>query len=357
MQDPEWEIPAHELTILDNMQSEKGAFSTVYRGVWRRIDVAIKVFDDACIDVKDDDPENNRDIQNEVHIMTLVHHPSIVLFLGYCRLPGVGKDKKKTSFALVFEWMHGGNLLTAMQKKRTYEERMRWSREICTGVHYLHRRIPTRIIHRDLKPTNIMVGRHGMCKIGDFGISKTVMIQKKRSFRNFATTAPPCAFLGVGSGGTLESSNSLQDHASGTTDTDSDSSLSTHGPVGTFRYMAPELMTNHNEIFRSTTKIDLYSLGMILYMIWEDREPFTEYDWAQVRGGGGEGGNIRRFCREVFYHQLRPTFRKTPTRIRAWIRRCWNADPFLRPDTDDLILVFDPSRYRWRERLVYMFST
>jgi len=351
MQDPEWEIPAHELQILETIDIQKGTLSTVYRGIWRQIDVAVKVFDDACLH---NDNEPHKDIQNEVHIMTLVHHPSIVLFLGYCRLPGLitreggydsDPDPEKPSIALVFEWMHDGNLLTAMKKKRSYEERLRWSREICAGVHYLHRRTPTRIIHRDLKPANVLVGRYGMCKIADFGISKTVMFEKKRSFRNFATNQPPSAFLDV-------MGRSRNDSFSSTDDQESESSISTHGPVGTFRYMAPELMTNHNEMFRSTTKIDLYSLGMILYVIWEDREPFTEYAWTRT-----ETSCVQRFCREVFYQQLRPTFRKTPKRIQAWIRKCWSADPFLRPDTDDLIRVFDASRNHWREKIMYSLYT
>jgi len=348
--DPEWEIPSHELSFLNPLEDQEndvmsGAFATVYRGRWRKIDVAIKLF----FKVSKEDT-----LMNEVRIMTLVHHPYIVLFLGFCRL-------KEDDIALVFEWMHGGNLLQACRQNRlTYHQKMEWSKQICTAVHYLHRRIPTRIIHRDLKPSNVLLDRNGICKIADFGISKTVLIHKKKSFRSFANLASPRAFLG--SHLSIENYN-REDQLRGDEENENDPEESSHssgGPVGTFRYMAPELMKEKNDSFRASPNIDTYSLGMILYMIWEDREPFSEYRWIQPRHNTSTGSTMKftmqRFCREVVDNHLRPTFRKTPKRIQQRIQQCWDASPDKRPAVEKLIPLFDPKKYKWKERLYLFFD-
>ena len=79
------------------------------------------------------------------------------------------------------------------------------------------------IIHRDIKPQNIFVSRDGEYKLGDFGIAKTI------------------------------------DRTSGGT------------KAGTYSYMAPEI--NNNEPYGHSA--DIYSLGMTLYWMLNDRRmPF-----------------------------------------------------------------------------------
>lgn len=79
------------------------------------------------------------------------------------------------------------------------------------------------IIHRDIKPSNIFVNKDGDFKLGDFGIAKTA------------------------------------DHT-------------THGTkTGTFNYMAPEVYGNRPY----GNNVDIYSLGMVLYWILNERRgPF-----------------------------------------------------------------------------------
>ncbi len=75
------------------------------------------------------------------------------------------------------------------------------------------------IVHRDIKPQNIFVARDGTCKLGDFGVAKTIE--------------------GTGS-------------ASART--------------GTYDYMAPEVY--HGQ--RYGARADLYSLGMVMYWLLND---------------------------------------------------------------------------------------
>ena len=312
----EWEIPYHELSV--GKEVAKGTFAVVHRGVWRGIDVAIKTLENGSSKTAIEDQKN------ELRIMMLVHHPNIVLFLGYSR--------HEDRLFLVFEWMHGGNLLDAIRSGWvTRTQKMQWSRDICTAVLYLHQRIPTRIIHRDLKPANCLLDRHGMCKVADFGISKTVLIRKKRSLQNMSAQC----FLG---------DQSSHFNLAEMCPDDESSSIQSRGPVGTFRYMAPELMQDMSEeSVRSSKNIDIYSLGMILYMIWETKEPF----WDRTP-------SIDEFCRDVCYYHLRPTLtRKTPPSIQDKIRACWDKEPTHRPSAHDLLALFSsPSPKPWWYRFL-----
>jgi serine/threonine protein kinase len=110
-----------------------------------------------------------------------------------------------------------------MEKKKifTEDEAMYYFSMILIGLHYLHSK---EIIHRDLKPANIFIEklteRLNILKIGDFGISK-VNIDGK----NFNDSA-------------------------------------TLGERTTPLYIAPEMMKENH---KSTTKIDMWALGIIFY--------------------------------------------------------------------------------------------
>lgn len=100
------------------------------------------------------------------------------------------------------------------------------------------------IVHRDIKPQNIFVSDKGEYKLGDFGIAKTV--EKTM-------------------GGTK---------------------------TGTYKYMAPEVYNNQPY----GTKADIYSLGLVLYwMLNERRMPFMPLPPAKLTTGMEEKARLRRF--------------------------------------------------------------
>ena len=103
------------------------------------------------------------------------------------------------------------------------------------------------IVHRDIKPQNIFVSEDGDYKLGDFGIAKTV--EKTM-------------------GGTK---------------------------IGTYKYMAPEVYNNQSY----GTKADLYSLGLVLYwMLNERRVPFMPLPPTKLTTGMEEQARLRRFSGE-----------------------------------------------------------
>lgn len=53
----------------------------------------------------------------------------------------------------------------------TEEQVLNWFTQICLAVKHCHDR---KVIHRDLKAANIFLTKRGMCKLGDFGISRVL---------------------------------------------------------------------------------------------------------------------------------------------------------------------------------------
>ncbi|MGB8959800.1 MAG: serine/threonine-protein kinase, partial [Candidatus Aminicenantales bacterium] len=93
-------------------------------------------------------------------------------------------------------------------------------KQICEGLRVIHERS---IVHRDLKPSNIMVGPKYRIKITDFGVAK-----KLRD----GTWAPE--------------------------------------PFATLQYTAPEVWLRQEY----DQRIDIFSLGVICYLIWTGKLPF-----------------------------------------------------------------------------------
>ena len=103
------------------------------------------------------------------------------------------------------------------------------------------------IVHRDIKPQNIFLSDSGDFKLGDFGVAKTV--EKTM-------------------GGTK---------------------------VGTYKYMAPEVYNNQPY----GTGADIYSLGMVLYwMLNERRMPFLPLPPQKIDGAMEEQARSRRMAGE-----------------------------------------------------------
>ena len=109
----------------------------------------------------------------EIDIMSKLHHPNIVQFLGYIDDP----------FTIILEYIPYGHL-TANIKKLNKKQKLSIMRDILKGLAYIHNRRPNNLIHRDIKPTNILLTNSKVAKIADFGLSKFYNLNKINSFEN-----------------------------------------------------------------------------------------------------------------------------------------------------------------------------
>lgn len=131
---------------------------------------------------------------------------------------------------LVMEYVHGEPLSAVLNrnpKGLPADQARDWFLQVARAVAYLHDHA---VIHRDIKPGNVFV-EHGVLKLGDYGLSKTV-----------------CA-----------------------------TSLTQSANVGTVYYMAPEVGRG-----ACTKQVDMYACGVMFYEMLTGEVPFRGDSWAEV---------------------------------------------------------------------------
>ena len=240
----DWEIPPWELFIFTKRLLGEGSFAKVYLSKWRETFVVAKVINpNIC-------KKEKELVLREFEIMTKLHHPNIVQFLGYIDEP----------FIIVMEYIPNGDLLENIEKRSlTKENKKNIMRDILQGLAYIHNRLPYSLIHRDIKPTNILLTNSKVAKITDFGLSKLGNMYKSISCNNLPTL-------------TEETENDL-------------SNIQLFYPifkdltinVGTERYLSPEI--NNKQIYDN--KVDIYSCGLLLYEMFENKRyfPGDNFKW------------------------------------------------------------------------------
>jgi len=225
----DWEIPPWELYIFENILLGTGSFSKVYLAKWRETLVVAKVINRNICEAR------KSLVMREFEIMTKLHHPNIVQFLGYIDYP----------FIIVMEYIPKGDLQKNIPKLKK-SEKLLITNDILRALAYIHNRLPNSLIHRDIKPTNILLTKSKTAKITDFGLSKFYNLQKINSCENLLL---------------------LEDREINELTSD----------VGTERYMAPEANNSNNY----TNKIDIYSCGILLYEMFENKRylPMRKMSW------------------------------------------------------------------------------
>uniref|UniRef100_A0A0R3RYI5 non-specific serine/threonine protein kinase n=1 Tax=Elaeophora elaphi TaxID=1147741 RepID=A0A0R3RYI5_9BILA len=119
------------------------------------------------------------------------------------------------------------SLIDSSKLMKNSRQIWRLFREILLGLQYIHQE---GMIHRDIKPMNVLIDGSDHAKIGDFGLATRDIVSKNLSSLN-----------------------------------ESDMNFSMTKDIGTALYIAPELLSTANGSIDYTTKIDVYSLGIVLF--------------------------------------------------------------------------------------------
>merc|ERR1712241_40049 len=235
----------------------QGAYASVRtcRNVWTDQEFAVKIIDKV--------PGHSR-ARVFKEIDTFYHcrgHKNIIQLIEYFEEP----DR----FYLVFEKINGGQLLDHIRNrvKFTEKEASYVIKDLASALQFLHKK---GIAHRDLKPENVLcVFEDQLCpvKLCDFDLGSGIKF-------NSQLTSPI-----------------------------STPALLT--PVGSAEFMAPEVveafMDDSERDLAYDKKCDLWSLGIIMYILLCGYPPFSGNCGSQCGWNQGEPCNA---CQELLFHSI-----------------------------------------------------
>jgi len=203
-----------------------GTFATVKRCTRKsdKRDFAVKI-----IDKKHLTGRELVGLKDEIRILKTMEFPHVIPMID------VFDDGRRVK--MVLELCEGGDLFDQILKapKRHFDEKKsaRITCIIARSLKYLHDHY---VVHRDLKPENILFTKDGILKITDFGLAHFVKL-------------PPALHV-------------------------------MHTCCGTPHYVAPEVLSS-NEY---SHQIDLWSLGVILYIMLSGYQPFNSHSIHAMYG-------------------------------------------------------------------------
>ena len=162
----------------------------------------------------------------ECELLAALHHPCVVQFLG------VWFEQGSQLPVLVMEYLHT-TLSACLERYSILPEEISYGilHDVALGLRYLHERSPP-IIHRDLSANNVLLTSNMNAKLSDLGVAKILNLTPARMTQMTQTKAP-----------------------------------------GTPCYMPPEALTAKPKY---TTKIDVYSYGVLIIHTLCGRWPFPE---------------------------------------------------------------------------------
>ncbi|KAF0705526.1 Aste57867_7024 [Aphanomyces stellatus] len=246
-----------------------GAFADVWLGTFQCQIVAVKQLHAKRVTMP-----QLQSFVDEIQLMSTFDSPYIVKFIG-------AAWTRPLDMKCVMEFMNGGDLRDFLANHSAVEfpwtEKVVHIQSIVEALVYLH---SLNIIHRDLKSRNILLDSTKGTKLTDFGVSKEDME----------------ATMTMG--------------------------------VGTFRWMAPEVIKNHNY----TVASDIYSLGMVISELATHHIPFEN----ELAANGQRLGDMPIMVK-VVAGELNPSFgNNCPQWLHTLALQCVSHDATARPTAGQL---------------------
>lgn len=316
-----WEVNFDTIQFLHPIG--QGAFSEMWKALWRSTPVAVKKLTTQTIPeessvtplksltgtadnlngrsagkppsseaiMSDEDRRLLHDFRLEVTMLNKLRHPNVVMFLGAVTTT--------PHMCILTEFCNGGSLFSALRKKSwrtclSLEDLRHVARQIARAFCYLH---AMRIIHRDLKSQNLLLDRPvdegcPVVKVADFGLS--------RNFNGIGTVTGSVA-------GVMTSE------------------------TGTYRWMAPEIIRHepYNE------KVDVYSYGIVLWELFSCEIPFAGMTPIQAAFAVADK-HLRPRCESEYAKDV-----WIPPAWQALLEHCWHRSSHERPRFRDVLQILD----------------
>ncbi len=161
--------------------------------------------------------------KREAEILSRLDHPRIVKVLDTL--------ENDSDHYIVMEYVEGGDLRSLLKEGAIpFKKAVKLGAEIADALARVHQ---VDIIHRDIKPENVLLTADGAQQLTDFGVS----------------------------------------YVAGATRL-----TETHGLIGTFQYMAPEVLQGSSPSKQS----DIWSFGLLLYEMLTGIQPFLRTTVSQI---------------------------------------------------------------------------
>ena len=223
-----WKV-SHKDVLKTDKKLGDGGYAAVYEGWFRNQKVAIKQLHQIIVS-----DTNIEKIHDEINTMSRLRHPNLVLFM-------VAVFDHPSGNPLIITELMDMSLRDAYEKKLLTSEREKLviMKDVAAGLNYLHC-LPNPIIHRDVSSSNVLLISRGsgqwIAKISDFGSAKLVCDAKTAY-------------------------------------------------VGTYVYSAPEAFQAiaENVTKKQTTKLDVYSFGVLLCEVMACRFPTSPNNFNTMK--------------------------------------------------------------------------
>ena len=223
----------------------------------------------------------NGGFSKELELMMKLKNPYIIEVYDKCVVSGHD--------GYVMEYVGLGSLDVVMsQQVFGTGLKMRYGREICLGMRYLH---SMNIIHRDLKLENILImstsesSPDAICKISDFGTARETEISNTITMTQ---------------------------------------SMTMTSNIGTPLYMAPEILSGQSHY---SMKADIYSYGIVLCGLWNQQIPYSDESFT----------NVTEFLTRITNQEHRPSLKPDcPQPYIQLVSACLQSNPHSRPSFDEI---------------------
>ena len=213
-----------------------------------------------------DDPQAVRLLQREALVGQSVSHPHLI--------PILSASIQQAPRFVVMPWLDGATLQQRLDAGERFDlPRVLWiARQTAEALDALRR---SGWLHGDVKPSNIMLSPDGHATLLDLGFARR---------------------------------------------TDEGGSAVDRCVLGTFHYIAPELLSS---AIRADARSDIYSLGAVLFRILAGRLPFESADMAELATQH----------RQSLPPDLRRVAPHLPAEVARLVHRMLSKDPMRRPQT------------------------